>query len=70
MELRDVIKDDKQVKLMLQQNDALRKQYLLVYDLINIIVNINQQRFAQLATTARKSSVGPALMQTYTSTCH
>lgn len=56
MELRDVVKDDKQIKLMLQQNDGLRKQYLVLYDLVNIIVDVNQQKFAQLATTARKSS--------------
>lgn len=54
MELRDVLKDDKQIKLTLQQNDGFRKQYLVLYDLVNIIVGVNQQKFAQLATTAGK----------------
>ena len=41
-----------QVKTALRTDTRFRAQYLILYDLVNIIVNMNQQRFSVFATTA------------------
>lgn len=44
-----------QVKATLRKDAQFRAQYLVLYDLVNTIVNVNQQKFAVFATTARMS---------------
>jgi hypothetical protein len=44
---------DGHIRELLRKDAAFRAQYLVLYDLINILVNFGQQRFALLATTAR-----------------
>ncbi|TFK44345.1 hypothetical protein BDQ12DRAFT_672818 [Crucibulum laeve] len=43
---------DKNVKLKLKNDPALRDRYLVLYDIVNVLVNMSQARFSVLATTA------------------
>lgn len=45
---------DSQIRNLLSKDAQFRAQYLVLYDLVNVIVGLGQQKFAQLATTARK----------------
>ena len=45
---------DSQIRNLLGKDPQFRAQYLVLYDLDNVIVGLGQQKFAQLATTARK----------------
>ena len=55
---------DKQIRERLKTESDFRSQYLVLYDLINILVDICQQKFAQLATTARTISMSHVSMLT------
>lgn len=46
--------DTVQIRDRLKAEPAFRAQYLVLYDLVNVLVGYGQQKFAQLATTARK----------------
>ncbi|KAF8973070.1 hypothetical protein BDZ97DRAFT_1779193 [Flammula alnicola] len=43
---------DKNVKLKLKNNPDMRDRYLVLYDLVNVLVEMSQDRFSVLATTA------------------
>ena len=45
--------DHDQVKAALHSDINFRARYLVLYDLVSIIVDANQQKFAVLATAAR-----------------
>ncbi|KAI0696691.1 hypothetical protein BC835DRAFT_1271539 [Cytidiella melzeri] len=46
------VERDSQIRDILKKDPKFRAQYLVLYDLITILVNFGQQKFAQLATTA------------------
>ena len=54
MDIKQVAEDTSTIKAALREDIQFRNDYLVLYDLVNVIVNVNQQRFALLATTARK----------------
>ncbi|KAI0093110.1 hypothetical protein BDY19DRAFT_989781 [Irpex rosettiformis] len=43
---------DSRIRDILGKNPQFRAQYLVLYDMVNILVSLGQQKFAQLATTA------------------
>lgn len=45
---------DSEIKATLEKDTQFRAQYLVLYDLVNIIADVNQQKFALLATSARE----------------
>lgn len=47
----DGLSDD-QTRAQLKQQEKLREQYLIVYDMVNVLVNALQVRFSLLATTS------------------
>lgn len=46
---------DENIKNKLQNDSILREQYLVLYDVVNTLVDLSQRRFSVLATTARRS---------------
>ena len=44
---------DKNIKTKLKDDHDLRKDYLVLYDMVNNLVNMCQVKFSVLATTAR-----------------
>jgi hypothetical protein len=47
---------DKNAKLQLKSNPDMRERYLILCDMVDVLVKMNQDRFAVLATTAREFS--------------
>lgn len=46
---------DSRIRDTLGKDPEFRAHYMVLYDLVNILVSLGQQKFAQLATTARTS---------------
>jgi hypothetical protein len=46
---------DKTVKMQLKNDESLRSRYLVLYDMVNVLVNTSQAKFSVLATTTRKA---------------
>jgi hypothetical protein len=44
--------DDTSLRSQLQQDTVLRTEYLVLFDMVNILVNVTQAKFSLLATTA------------------
>jgi hypothetical protein len=57
----DGLMDDK-IKSQLAKSEHLRSHYLVLYDIVNVLVNISQAKFSVLATTTCKISFPPHLM--------
>ena len=56
--LNDLVIDgltDRNVKLKLKNDPDMRARYLVVYDMVNDLVTMAQNRFSVLATTTRTS---------------
>lgn len=47
---------DRMVKAKLQRDVALRTRYLVLYDIVNIVTQAAQDKFALLVTNARRYS--------------
>jgi hypothetical protein len=45
---------DENIKSKLEKNPILRDQYLVLCDMVNTLVELSQNRFSVLATTARR----------------
>lgn len=45
---------DENIKRKLEKNPILRDQYLVLCDMVNTLVELSQNRFSVLATTARR----------------
>jgi hypothetical protein len=54
MDIKQIAGDNAALKVSLRKDPKLRSKYLVLYDLVNNIVDVNQRKFALLATTARK----------------
>jgi hypothetical protein len=50
-ELESAGLDDAKIKHQLKDDAAIRSRYLALNDLVDILVNLSQQKFAVLATT-------------------
>ena len=48
---------DKNIKAKLKDDKDMRERYLVLYDMVNILVNMCQVRFSVLATTARAFAI-------------
>jgi len=48
---------DKNIKTKLKNDKDMRERYLVLYDMVNIIVNMCQVKFSVLATTARAFAI-------------
>jgi len=65
---------DRNVKMKLKNNPDIRERYLVLYDMVNVLVKMSQDRFSVLATTTRAfhpsllSSVCP-LLPNYSTLC-
>ena len=46
--------DDTVIRQQLKNDVAIRSRYLILYDLVNLLVNMSQQKFSVLAITTRK----------------
>jgi len=46
---------DRTVRSQLRQNEGLRNRYLVLYEMVNVLVNTSQAKFSVLATTTRKA---------------
>lgn len=60
--LYDLQKDgltDAQLANQLKKDENLRTRYLVLYDTVNVLVNLTQAKFAVLATTTRKTALFP-----------
>lgn len=44
---------DRNVKMKLKNNPDIRERYLVLYDMVNVLVKMSQDRFSVLATTTR-----------------
>ena len=55
MDVKQIARDNTALKAALRRDDKFRTEYLALYDLVNTIVDVNQKKFALLATTARTS---------------
>lgn len=44
---------DKNAKTKLKNDSALRARYLVLFDIVKVLVKLDQDRFSVLATTAR-----------------
>jgi hypothetical protein len=44
---------DGNVKMKLKNNPDIRERYLVLYDMVNVLVKMSQDRFSVLATTTR-----------------
>lgn len=42
---------DQTIKMQLRRNENLRARYLVLYDMVNLLVNLSQAKFSLLATT-------------------
>jgi len=45
---------DKNVKLKLKNDANMRERYMVLYDIVNVLVDMSQDRFSLLATTTRE----------------
>ena len=45
---------DQGIKSQLRSHENLRARYLVLYDMVNVLVNLSQAKFSVLATTTRK----------------
>lgn len=45
---------DSNIKAKLKTDRSIRDHYLVIYDMVNVLVNMSQSRFSVLATTTRK----------------
>lgn len=68
-ELSEAGVQDTTVKTYLGKDANIRAKYLVLYDIVNIVAQAGQSKFALLATTARKQSsfVPTVQKQTYSS---
>lgn len=48
---------DETVIASLRKDESLRSQYLVLYDLVNTLVDLSQRKFSLLATTTRTSRI-------------
>jgi hypothetical protein len=48
---------DKNIKSKLRDDTDIRQRYLVLYDMVNNLVNMSQVKFSVLATTARTFTV-------------
>lgn len=48
---------DRNIKSKLRDDNDIRQRYLVLYDMVNILVNMCQVKFSVLATTARAFAV-------------
>ena len=48
---------DTNIKKMLMDDKDIRQRYLVLYDMVNILVNMCQDKFSVLATAARAFTV-------------
>jgi hypothetical protein len=61
---------DQTAKTQLKKNDGLRSRYLILYDMVNELVNMSQSKFSVLATTTRKDQIsGPNTFRLLTIVC-
>jgi hypothetical protein len=49
--------NDRNIKRMLRDDKDIRQRYLVLYDMVNILVNMCQDKFSVLATAARAFTV-------------
>lgn len=56
-QLKDAGLTDESVVATLRKDDSLRSQYLVLYDLVNILVDLSQTKFSLLATTTRMAQI-------------
>lgn len=49
--------DDSNIKTKLRDDKDFRQRYLVLYDMVNILVNMCQDKFSVLATAARAFTV-------------
>ena len=49
--------DDSNIKTKLRGDKDFRQRYLVLYDMVNILVNMCQDKFSVLATAARAFTV-------------
>lgn len=45
---------DSNIKAKLKTDRSIRDHYLVIFDMVNVLVNMSQARFSVLATTTRK----------------
>ena len=55
-DLADAGIEDRTVRAKLQRDVALRTRYLVLYDIVNIVTQAAQDKFALLVTNARRYS--------------
>lgn len=48
---------DRNIKMKLRDDQDIRQRYLVLYDMVNILVNMCQDKFSVLATAARAFTV-------------
>ena len=48
---------DRNIKTKLRDDKDIRQRYLVLYDMVNILVNMCQDKFSVLATAARAFTV-------------
>ena len=48
---------DRNIKTTLRDDKDIRQRYLVLYDMVNILVNMCQDKFSVLATAARAFTV-------------
>ena len=48
---------DRNIKMKLRDDKDIRQRYLVLYDMVNILVNMCQDKFSVLATAARAFTV-------------
>ena len=48
---------DRNIKTKLRDDEDIRQRYLVLYDMVNILVNMCQDKFSVLATVARAFTV-------------
>lgn len=65
MDVKQMARDNTALKAALRRDDKFRAEYLVLYDLVNTIVDVNQKKFALLATTARTSLLQLFAQNTY-----
>jgi hypothetical protein len=44
---------DSNIKMKLKSDPHIRERYLVLYDMVNVLVKMSQDRFSVLATTTR-----------------
>lgn len=52
---------DQNVRTQLKNNQEIRSKYVFVYNFVNTLVKMIQERFSVLATTTRRISTSPTL---------